>query len=79
MPKYVSGIKTAVLILVAIINCLSTETIEIRLGKRGICSFRNQLTCHHITIVHIEFKVTYLPLDIKEKAGRAFESKHFTI
>jgi hypothetical protein len=76
MPKYVPGIKTAVHRLVAVINCLSTE---IRVEKRGMCSFGNQLTCHHIAIVHIEFKVTYLPLDIKEKACRAFESKHFTI
>jgi len=38
MPNYVSGNKTAVFRLVATINCLSTETIEIRV-ETGMCSF----------------------------------------
>jgi len=38
MPNYVSGNKTAVFRLVATINCLSTETNEIRVEK-GMCSF----------------------------------------
>jgi hypothetical protein len=52
MPNYVSGNKTAVFRLAATINGLSTETIEIRV-ESGMFSFSKQLTCHHITIVHI--------------------------
>jgi hypothetical protein len=38
MPNYVSGNKSAVFRLVATINCLSTEVIEIRV-ETGLCSF----------------------------------------
>jgi hypothetical protein len=51
-PVFAKLNKTAVFRLVATINCHSTETIEIRV-ETGMCSFWKQLTCHHITIVHI--------------------------